>query len=99
MQEILQYFNTTVSTGGRPICKLRLTDGIDTMGSSENELQDLTTRLEEKVDGTEVSSEKSKVPVNSTNQDTHINITMNDQNLDEVDSFNYIGFTLSKNGN
>ena len=52
------------------------------MGGSENELQDLTTRLEEKasVYGMEVSSEKSKALVNSTNQKTPVNIMMNGQN-------------------
>ena len=46
----------------------------------------------------EVSSEKSKVLVNSTNQNTPIDITMDGQNLEEVDSFKYIGSTLSKDG-
>ena len=64
-----------------------------------NEIQDLTSRPEEKgrVYGVEVSSEKSKELVNSTNQNTPIN-TMNGQNLEELDSFRYCGSTLSKNG-
>ena len=75
-------------------------DEIDLMWSSENELQDFTTRLEEKARayGMEVSSEKSKVLVNSINQNTPIDITMDGQNLEEVDSFKYIGSTLSKDG-
>ena len=80
MQETLQDFNTTISIGGRPICNL--------MGGSESEIQDLTARLEEKARafGMEVSSEKSKI-LNITNLNTPINIMVNGQNLEEVDSF------------
>ena len=53
-------------------------DAHDLMGGSKSELQDLTTRLEEKTRayGMEVNSERSKVLVDSTNQNTPINITM-----------------------
>ena len=100
MQETLQDFNTTTSIGGRPFCNLPFADDIGPMGSSGKELQDLTNRLEEKARAyvMEVSSEKSKVLVNSTNQNTRINITMNGQNLEAVDSFKYLGSTLSKDG-
>ena len=56
---------------------------INLMGGSENEVQDFTTRQEEKAIacGMEVSSEKSKGLVNSTNQNTPINIMMNGQKL------------------
>ena len=82
MQETLQEFNTTISNVGRPICNLRFADDIYLMGGSESELQDLATRLEEnaRAHGMEISSEKSKIPVNSTNQNTYINIMMNGQN-------------------
>ena len=40
--------------------------------------------------------EKSKVLVHSTNQNTPINTMMNDQNPEKVDSFKYLGSTLSK---
>ena len=70
MQETLQDVNTTISIGGRPICNLCFVDDIDLMGDSDNELQDLTTRLEEKARtyGMKVSSEKSTILVNRTNQ-------------------------------
>ena len=93
MQETLQDFNTTISIGIRPICNLHFVDDIDLMGGSDNELQDLTTRLEEKARayGMEISSEKSKILVNFTNQNTPINIMMNSQNLEDVDSFKNLG--------
>ena len=58
--------------------------------------KDLTTRLEEntRAYGMEVSSEKSIVY--STNNT--VNIVMNGQNLEDVDSFKYLGSTLSKDG-
>ena len=86
MQETLQDYNTTMSVGGRPICNLRFADDIDLMGSSENDfkisLPDWKKRQE-----LEVSSEKSKVLVNSANQNTPIDIMKTSQNLEVVDSF------------
>ena len=49
------------SIGGRPICDLHFVDDIGLMGDSENELQDFTTRLEEKAYGMEGSLEKRKI--------------------------------------
>ena len=94
MQESLQDFNTSISIGGSPVCILRFANDINLMGGSENELQDLTIRLEEKARayGMEVSSEKSKVLV------TLITTITNCQNLEEVDSFKYLGTTLLKDG-
>ena len=65
-----------------------------------NELQDLTTRLEEKARayGMEVSLEKRQILINSTNQNAPINIMMNGQNLEEVDSLKQIVSTFSKGG-
>jgi len=53
--------DTSISTGGWPLCNLRFADVIDLMGGSEAELQDLTTRLERTAGayGIEVSLEKS----------------------------------------
>ena len=87
MQATIKDFNTITSIGGMLICNLRIADEIDLIGRSENELQNLTNRLEEKTTayGMEISSEKSKVLLNSTNQKTPIDITMNGQK--EVNSF------------
>ena len=55
----------------------------------------ITTRLKEKARayGVEVSSEKSIIFVKTTNKNAPANIMMNGQNLEEVDSFKYLGFT------
>ena len=57
--------------GGSPICNIRLADDIDLMGDSENELQGLTTRLDERArvgsilskDGTSTKEIKLRVAV------------------------------------
>lgn len=46
----------------------------------------------------EVSSEKSKVMVNSTNSNTCVNITMNRNSLEVVSSLKYLGAILPKDG-
>ena len=101
MEEALQEFHTSISIGGRPISNLRFADDIDLMGKSEAELQELTTRLEEvaRAYGMEIlSEEKSKILVNSHNQLTPTNITMNGQTLEEVKDFKYLGSFVSEDG-
>ena len=99
MRETLQDFNSTVSIGGRTISNLRFADDIDLMGGSNHELQDLTDRLTTRSGayGMEVSNEKSKVMANSVHN-THAQIHMNGQQLEEVDAFKYLGSTLTKDG-
>ena len=99
MREALQDFHSTISIGGRPISNLRFVDDIDLMGGSNEELQDLTTRLTNRASayGMEVSTEKSKVMVN-TLDDTTAQIYMNGEKLEEVSSFKYLGATLTKDG-
>ena len=73
MQETLHDHHTAIYIGGRPICNLRFADDIDL-------IQDLTNRLVDRATayGTEVSTEKSKVMTNSTNN-TRAAISMNSQ--------------------
>ena len=61
--------HTSISIGGRPICKLRFADNIDLVDGSEVELQDLTNSLFDRTraNGMEVSAERSKTMTNSTN--------------------------------
>ena len=98
-RETLQDFHSTISIGGRTINNLRFADDIDLMGGSNTELQDLTSRLSNAAAayGMEISTEKSKVLVNSTSNTT-AKIYMNGQQLEEVDAFKYLGATLTKDG-
>ena len=69
------------------------------MGGSNDELQELTDRLSNSAReyGMEISSEKSKVMVNS-GENTTVQISMNGQQLEEVMAFKYLGATLTKDG-
>ena len=69
------------------------------MGSSNGELQDLTNGLADRATayGMEVSTEKSKIMTNSTNN-ISADLSMNGYKLEEVTSFKYLGATLCKDG-
>ena len=99
MIETLHDHHTSISIGGRPICNLRFADDIDLMAGSNQELQDLTNSLASSASayGMEISTEKSKVMVNSVNN-TPANITMNGETLEVVTSFKYLGAILTDDG-
>ena len=69
VQKTLHDNQTSTSIGGRPICNLRFADDIALMDSYNGELQDFTKRLVDRAPAneTEVSTEKSKITTNSTN--------------------------------
>ena len=46
----------------------------------------------------EISAEKSKVMVNSNDTSIHANITIYGNTLEEVNTFSYLGATISKDG-
>ena len=67
------------------------------MGGSNGELQHLTNRLVNRATtcGTEVSTEKSKIITSSMNN-ISADISINEQKLEEVTSFKYLGAILCK---
>ena len=71
---------------------LRFADGIDLLGSSEEEFQQLIQRLEETADeyATEISSDTSKIIVTSIKPTPSTNIQMDGQTVEEVDLFKYL---------
>ena len=99
MQDTLQDYHTSITMGGRYICNLRFADDIDLLGGKNHELQDITDKLVVSAGAysLELSTEKSKVMVNSTNH-CSADIHMNNQKLEEVDKFKSLGSTLSKGG-
>ena len=100
MQEALHGFEPNVSIGGRRLCNLRFADDIDLIAANHEELQDLTSRLDKAAGafGMEVSTEKSKVMVNSKWASKHPPIKMSNICLEEVVSFKYLGSTLTSDG-
>ena len=86
MQGTLQDHHTSISMGGRYICNLRFANDLDLFGGSNQELQDFTDKLVASTGmyGIEVSTEKSKVMINSTNTCSTV-IHINGQKLEEID--------------
>ena len=91
MQEKFHDHHTSISICRRPICNLQFTNDIRHMGSSSGELQNLTKRLVARATahGKKVSTEKSKIMTNSTNN-INADISMNGQKLEEVTNFKYL---------
>ena len=91
---------SSVTIGGRPLWNLRFANDTDLLGGTEEELQQLTEKLEKTAAGygMEISSDKSK---NSRQQHQPKTIY---QRVDawktpeEVDPFKYLGSTLTKDG-
>ena len=73
MTEALGDFNSRVSIGGRKICNLRFADDIDLLASTSEELQMLTNNLAQSSGrfGMDLSCEKSKVMINTTDEKPH----------------------------
>ncbi|GFS04037.1 endonuclease-reverse transcriptase [Elysia marginata] len=99
MQDTLNQHSPTISIGGRPLCNLRFADDIDLIAGSQAKLQVLTDRLvaSSKAFGMEVSSEKSKVMV-SSERVNDASITMDDEPLESIHKFKYLGATLHEDG-
>ena len=91
---------SSMSTAGRPLCHLRFADDLDRLVSGKEELQQLTERLDETAAeyGMEISSENSKILVNSIKPRPFNNMQMNKQTLEKVHQFNYLGSTQTKDG-
>ena len=90
---------SSVSIGGRPLCKLRFADYIDLLRSSEEELQQLIQGPEETAaDGMEINSNNSRILVNSIKPRPSSSIEMNGQTIGEVNQFKYLGSTQTKDG-
>ena len=72
---------------------------IDLLAGRNKELHELTDKLAERTGsyGMEISTEKSKVMINTTDARSG-NITLNQQQLGEVNSFQYLGAILSVDG-
>ena len=99
MQNTLENHQSSISIGGRTVCNLRFADDIDLIAGSNAELQDLTNKLTDNASsfGMEVSTEKSKIMVNS-DDNMQSNITMNGVPLEEVKDFKYLGAMISQDG-
>ena len=85
----------TVSTGDRTIANLRFADDIDGLGEEEEELAKSADRLDKTSTayGMEISAEKTKLMTNNTSG-INTEIKVNEEKLETVTSFKYLGSSL-----
>ena len=99
MTDVLENHQGTVSIGGRTITNLRFADDIDDLAGKEEELASLVDRLDKTsaAFSMEISAEKTKLMTNNANG-ISIDIRINGEKLDEVDSFKYLGAVVTDQG-
>ena len=99
MIQTLQGFTPSLTINGRPISNLRFADDIDLIGENVDQVQDLTSRLDvaAKSVGMEISTEKSKILI-SGGDNSGCSIKLDGHILEEVDTFKYLGSTLTREG-
>lgn len=95
----LQDHQGTISIGGRNITNLRFADDIDGLAGSEQELRELTNKLNEtsKQFGMEISAEKTKIMSNRVNP-INLPIEINGVQLQCVQQFKYLGSIIHDEG-
>ena len=97
MTDALKDHQGTVSIGGRAIANLTFADDIDGLTGKEEELASQVGHLE-KISAAfcmEITAEKAKL-MNSNPNGNNIDIRINGEKLDEVDSFKYLGAESSQ---
>ena len=89
----------TVSIGGRTITNLRFADDVDGLSGKEEELASLVDRLDKTsaAFGMEINAEKTKLMTNNA-KGISIDIRINGEKLDGVDSFKYLGAVVTDQG-
>ncbi|XP_063616061.1 uncharacterized protein LOC134789360, partial [Penaeus indicus] len=95
-------FEGGVLIHGREINNLRFADDIALITSKEQELEELTRKLDEtsRKFGMEISAEKSKLMFIDGDKHTRIStdIEANGGKLEQVSQFKYLGCTIAENG-
>ncbi len=99
MTDALEYYDGTVSIGGRTISNLRFADDIDGLAGEEEELANLVDRRDKAsaAYGMEISAEKTKLMTNNTSG-INTEIKVNGQKLETVTSFKYLGSVITDEG-
>ena len=98
MTDTFEDHEGTVSIGGRTITNLRFADDIDGL-AGEEELANLVERLDKASTayGMEIGAEKTKLMTNNTSG-INTEIKMNEQKLETVTSFKYLGSVITDEG-
>ncbi|WP_293726658.1 reverse transcriptase domain-containing protein, partial [Thiolapillus sp.] len=99
MTDALEDHEGTVSIGGRTITNLHFADDIEGSAGEEEELTNLTERLDKASTAycMEISAEKTKLMTNNTSG-INTEIKVNGQRLETVTSFKYLGSVITDEG-
>ena len=99
MTDALEEHQGTVSIGGKTITNLRFADDIDGLAGKEEELACLVDHVDKTSAAfdMEISAEKTKLMTNDANG-ISIDIRINGEKLDEVDSFKDLGAVITDHG-
>ena len=99
MTDALEDYEGTVSSGGRTITKLRFADDSDGLAGEEDGLANLVERLDKSSTtyGMEISAEKTKLMTSNTSS-INTEIKVNEQKLETVTSFKYLGSVITDEG-
>ena len=99
MTDALKDHQGTVSIGGRAIANLSFADDIDGLAGKEEELASQVGRLD-KISAAfcmEITAEKTKL-INNNPNGNNIDIRINGEKFDEVDSIKYLGAVVTDQG-
>ena len=90
-----------VKIGGRNINNLRYADDTVLLAENVDDLQNLTTTIQNKslVAGLEMNIRKTKIMVMERRESSKPEIKINDEKLEQVEKFRYLGQLISANGN
>ena len=99
MADALEDHEGTVSIGDRTITNLRFADDIDGQAGQEQVLVKLVNHLEEASTayGMQISAEKTQLMINNS-MGTSTDITIDNEKLETVRSFKYLGAIVSDDG-
>ena len=99
MTDALKDHEGTVSIGGRTVTNLRFADDIDGLAGEEEKLAKLVECLDKAFTAysLEISAEKTKLMTNNTSG-TNTEIKVNEQQLETVTSFKYLGSVITDEG-
>lgn len=97
VSEAMDMITPSISVGGRGITNLRFADDIDLLAASGQELQLLTSRLDNVAGayGMQISAEKSQILVTGCTDTQDANITLGNTQLKQVSAFKYLGAMIT----
>jgi len=100
MTEAMEGTEEGVKVGGKMLKDIRFADDQGMVASSEQGLQNIMSSLEVTAEkyGMKINAKKTKVMKVSRNTRGKMNITVGGQKIEQVESFKYLGSTITEDG-